>query len=80
MPIAQSTWELICENQDSGSGFEVTEAILEHFKLLSLSAKQVGHTVYWPTQLCAGHGDCQVSAVVARFPIARLTGDEQQVD
>ena len=42
MPIAQSTWELICENQDSGSGFEVTEAILEHFKLLSLSAKQVG--------------------------------------
>ncbi len=46
MPIAQSTWELICENQDSGSGFEVTEAILEHFKLLSLSAKQVGHTVY----------------------------------
>jgi hypothetical protein len=41
VPIAQSTWELICENQDSGTGFEVTEAILEHFKLLSLSAKQV---------------------------------------
>jgi hypothetical protein len=32
---------MICENQDSGSGFEVTEAILEHYKLLPLSTKQV---------------------------------------
>ena len=41
VPIPQSTWQMICDNQDSGSGFEVTEAILEHYKLLPLSTKQV---------------------------------------
>jgi hypothetical protein len=74
VPIAQSTWELICENQDSGSGFEVTEAILEHFKLLSLSAKQVTPVAHAALPQWA-RLDRQVSAVVALwFPICGSQG------